>query len=298
MARRRLAGCVPVGEVTAWVAPWVVIGASVESAVASRPGGSVPVRTDVHSNERTPGRAGGQLYGRLRSRATRRSRDACTQRTVGVDRRPSWEWPLNTVRGRSTALGEQRPGAGEMVVLVRRGRERSLAVLVAALVAVGAAGCSGTSGTAAVSSDVVSAPPAPVGEVVLRVHGPAGETAWDLAALEALPQRGVTTWEPFLATETSFTGPSLVEVLAASGIDDGEIMVGALDDYIVDLEVEDLRDDDVVLATLHAGAAMAIADGGPIRVVFGPDSRVGANEDLWIWSVSWISGEGIERPAP
>jgi hypothetical protein len=44
----------------------------------------------------------------------------------------------------------------------------------------------------------------------------------------------------------------------------------------------------VLLATRSGGAAIAISDGGPARIVFLSDDGLGANSDNWIWSVTRI----------
>ena len=62
----------------------------------------------------------------------------------------------------------------------------------------------------------------------------------------------------------------------------------ALDDYHVTLPLAQLAASGAVLATRSGGRAIAIDEGGPVRLVFPGGTRLGRNSDNWIWSVDWI----------
>ena len=59
----------------------------------------------------------------------------------------------------------------------------------------------------------------------------------------------------------------------------------ALDDYVAEIptDAETLRG--VLLAYLQDGEEIAIADGGPIRLIFPDDNPASENVNNWIWSV-------------
>lgn len=116
--------------------------------------------------------------------------------------------------------------------------------------------------------------PAPTGRVVLSIGGKVrrtnaeGRLDLDMAALEALPQKSFTTATPWYKEPVSFTGPLLREVLALAEADGAKLTAVALNDYKVELPVDDLRRWDVVLARLLDGKPMATRDKGPLFIVY------------------------------
>jgi hypothetical protein len=194
---------------------------------------------------------------------------------------------------------------------VRRGR-RTLAQLACtglALTAIAACGGGGsgeetaadstarfrTVAKASISSGV--AVPAPQGKPVLTVKGP-GVTAnapaglsFDLATIERLGLVELNIYEPFDKKRMSFTGVELGHVAEVAGLPKtAGLHLVALDDYQVDFSPEQLRARGALLATRMDGKPIPIAKGGPIRVVFADDSKLGKDTNLWIWSVVTIEG--------
>lgn len=136
--------------------------------------------------------------------------------------------------------------------------------------------------------------PAPQRQV-LRVSGVTGgnagaTTRFDLATLERLPQVRVTLDEPFRNRRMTFTGPLVEDVLDVAGAPADATLSRwhALDDYRLRLGVPDLVRDRAVLATREGGRPIAVAEGGPIRVVFPDGVPLGRNDDNWIWSVDAV----------
>jgi hypothetical protein len=110
--------------------------------------------------------------------------------------------------------------------------------------------------------------------VVLTVSGRitatnAGATAtYDMAMLEALPGRATETETPWTKGKVKFEGPlgaALLDQLGASGT---TLKITALNDYVVEVPVEDFRKWPVILATRKDGKAMPVRDKGPIFVVY------------------------------
>jgi DMSO/TMAO reductase YedYZ molybdopterin-dependent catalytic subunit len=89
---------------------------------------------------------------------------------------------------------------------------------------------------------------------------------------------------------SGFTGVDLKRVLDSVGVPATatSIHVTALDDYQVDLTMDEIRSGEIVLATRQDGAAIPLDKGGPTRIVFGPGVASGQNPDEWIWSLALI----------
>jgi hypothetical protein len=134
----------------------------------------------------------------------------------------------------------------------------------------------------------------PKGEVVLTVSGDIGarnngrKLELDLASLERMRQVRLEAAEPFLKRRVLFEGVLLSDLLAVAGVPDSASTVSltALDDYVVDFKVADVRSSQMLLATKADGKRMPVDRSGPIRIVFPDGSSLGRNPDLWIWSVS------------
>lgn len=127
---------------------------------------------------------------------------------------------------------------------------------------------------------------------VLRFTGEVGTREpleVDLAGLDQLPQQTLTTYEPFLKTDVTFSGVAFADLLDAAGATGDSVLVHALDDYERTLGVDVLREPGVLLATREDGEEIPIAEGGPVRLVFPEGSEAGANPDLWVWSVDQLT---------
>ena len=128
--------------------------------------------------------------------------------------------------------------------------------------------------------------PAPTGRVVLTVSSDAGSVDWDVETLALLDQQTLTIVEPFLDEEHTYTGPLWRDVLRASGVDVGDLVeLVALDEYVAEIPTDADTLDGVVLAHLDDGAPIAIADGGPIRLIWPDDNDGRENANNWIWSI-------------
>ncbi|MEM9464719.1 MAG: molybdopterin-dependent oxidoreductase [Actinomycetota bacterium] len=165
----------------------------------------------------------------------------------------------------------------------------AIAVVVIAIIA---SACGGDAEPAGVAREVGPLP-VPTAEVVLTISGAVGqpnvgdEVQADLAGIESLGTVDVTIFEPFISEEIAFTGVPLETVLRAAGIgEDVPLIWTALDDYQVDFTLAELAEDGALLATRQAGEPLAIADGGPIRVIFTEtDGDLAQNTNEWIWSL-------------
>ena len=115
---------------------------------------------------------------------------------------------------------------------------------------------------------------APKEAVVLTVTGKItatnaeGRADFDLAMLEALPKRATATETPWTKGKVTFEGPlgsALLDKLGASGT---VMRIVALNDYAVEVPIEDFRKWPVILATRKNGQPMPVRDKGPIFVIY------------------------------
>jgi len=119
----------------------------------------------------------------------------------------------------------------------------------------------------------------PSARTILTVGGKIGKTngegvaRFDMAMLNALPQRTIRTRTPWYPGITEFTGPLLADVLALADARGTVIRATALNDYSIVIPVSDANDHQVVLATLLNGKPMSIRDKGPVFIVYPFDSK-------------------------
>lgn len=134
--------------------------------------------------------------------------------------------------------------------------------------------------------------PAPKGESVLRIEGvargnvSAHVTEVDFTTLDRAASKEITIREPFVKRQMTFKGVPMDELLRRAGADPSarKLRLHALDDYHVELPVAELRSAGL-LATRADGRKLAIAKGGPIRLVFSGDGKTARDSDNWIWSI-------------
>jgi hypothetical protein len=187
--------------------------------------------------------------------------------------------------------------------------------LAAAVALVLSTGCGSTSDSGTVvpaggvagpaAATVVRAPtlragqpvPVPKGKRLLTLTGlvsaknVGSDVVLDRTALDQLGLVQVSVHEPWVKKDIVFRGVWLRDLLEVAGMPDSAttLRVTALDDYVATLKVADVRAGGILLATRAGdGSAIAVADGGPTRIVYLPGVRAGANADQWIWSVKTI----------
>lgn len=119
----------------------------------------------------------------------------------------------------------------------------------------------------------------PSGPVVLTLRGQLRkpndgiEAHFDMSMLEALPQASFVTRTPWYTQARRFTGPLLRDVLAAAGAHGSVLRLIALNDYRVDMPMEDPQRHDVLLARLLDDRPMAVRDKGPLFAIYPFDAR-------------------------
>ncbi len=113
-------------------------------------------------------------------------------------------------------------------------------------------------------------------KVLLSVTGlvdpgntPAG-TDFDLATLDALPQHSFVTATPWFTDKRRFSGPLLRNVLAAAGAKPQArlLLAVALNNYKIEMPVDDSRRYDVIVASRLDDKPMSVRDKGPLFIVY------------------------------
>ncbi len=135
--------------------------------------------------------------------------------------------------------------------------------------------------------------PAPKGPVILTVggkiahrNGPNG-VSLDAAMLEALPGRVTVAKTPWYPEKTRFEGPlgsALLDLVGATGT---MLRVTALNDYVVEIPVADLRKWPVILATKINDKPISVREKGPIFVIYPFDEDPSLYNELYFGRSAW-----------
>lgn len=137
--------------------------------------------------------------------------------------------------------------------------------------------------------------PAPSGPVILTVSGAIAVTndaagaAFDRDMLYDLGRAEITTTTPWTDGPHVFSGVLARTVLARVGAEGTSVLASALNDYTVEIPMEDFATYDVLLATEMDGAEMQVSDKGPIWIVYPRDSDPALQDrrmhDRWVWQL-------------
>jgi hypothetical protein len=159
-----------------------------------------------------------------------------------------------------------------------RGATLGLAVLVAS--------------TGSLFGDVL---PPPQGAIILTVTGQISNTTadnraeFDRAALELLGSHQVRTSTAWTDGVSIFEGPLLCDLLNRVGASGATLMAKALNDYAVEIPIDDCRKYPVVLALKRDGRELQRRDKGPIWIVYPrddyPELRSEQVNTRWIWQL-------------
>jgi hypothetical protein len=134
---------------------------------------------------------------------------------------------------------------------------------------------------------------AATGAVLLSVggrirHRNAGELAqFDAAMLDALPQLTITARTPWYAEARAFTGAKLRDVLDVAGAEGSMLRAVALNDYRVDIPMDDVRRHDVIVARLLDGKPMAVREKGPLFVMYPFDTQPALRNAVYFSRCIW-----------
>lgn len=131
-------------------------------------------------------------------------------------------------------------------------------------------------------------------ETVLRISGAvaSGPRTFTLAELEALGTARIRTSGPWIDGSPVFEGVPLSRLLQAVGATGDTLSIVALNDYVVDVPVEDAQMHEPILALRRDGELMPIAEMGPLFLVYPYDSNPVLQTDIYyarsVWQIAAI----------
>lgn len=134
---------------------------------------------------------------------------------------------------------------------------------------------------------------APEGPVVLTLSGKLRQpnrgalAQFDMAMLEKLPQLSYSTRTPWYTQARKFTGPLLRDVLAAAGAQGNHLRVTALNDYRIDIPMDDAQRHDLLLARLLDDKPMPVRDKGPLFIIYPFDQNAALRNALYFSRCVW-----------
>lgn len=141
--------------------------------------------------------------------------------------------------------------------------------------------------------------PAPSGSVILTVNGQIGvrntpdAAVFDAAMIRALPAQELRTRTPWYKEAVTFKGPLLKDLLDAVGAQGKTLRIVALNDYAVEVPVEDARRFGPILSYEIDGKRLSVRDKGPLFLVYPFDSQAELKNDLYygrsIWQINSIT---------
>lgn len=137
---------------------------------------------------------------------------------------------------------------------------------------------------------------APVLTVESQLRSPDGQTRWELG-IDTLEQLRTVEYEAIddasgAGTRHTFTGVLLSDLLETLELEEAtKLRMIALNEYEVDLPVEQLEELPALIAYLRDGEPMSVENLGPLRIVYpNIDVELPAAEydSYWIWQLSSI----------
>jgi hypothetical protein len=133
----------------------------------------------------------------------------------------------------------------------------------------------------------------PSGTVVLTVQGrvrlanDGPRAQFDMAMLEALPQRTLQTRTPWYPQARRFTGPLLRDLLSAVGAQGSQLRLVALNDYRVEMPMDDALRHDVIVARLMDDKPMTVRDKGPLFIIYPFDAQPELRSAVYYGRSAW-----------
>lgn len=139
--------------------------------------------------------------------------------------------------------------------------------------------------------------PTPEGDIILTVTGNIGTTnvdesiQFDMATLESMGEVEYEVTDPFSEEDVVYRGVLMTDFLSVLQVpeDATTLSLTALNDYSIDIPLEELTERPVILALRADGEYMSIADRGPSMVVFPYnyfEYDTEAFNNYWIWQIA------------
>lgn len=138
---------------------------------------------------------------------------------------------------------------------------------------------------------------ASAGEVVLTLVDTSGEAIVEMSEddLLAMPQTVIITANEFVDGMAEFSGPLARDVVNLMGEGIETITLSAVNDYSVEVPVQDFLEYDVVFAMFQNGQQLSMRDKGPIWVIYPmtdfPQLQDRIYNDRLIWQLVRVSAK-------
>jgi hypothetical protein len=137
--------------------------------------------------------------------------------------------------------------------------------------------------------------PPPAGRVVLDVHGAIANTnvgdaaLFDMGMLKALPSSRLETTTAVTDGVRRFDGFLMRDLLERVGAQGSTVTATALNDYAIDIDIEEFARFDVLVAYEMDGKPLLPNDKGPLWIVY-PRDRHAEVQDIrydyrWVWQL-------------
>ena len=131
------------------------------------------------------------------------------------------------------------------------------------------------------------------GEIILTIAGAIansngdGSAFLDLALLKTLPAKQIVTETPWTKGVHTFTGVPLESLMAWVGARDKTVTVEALNDYSVDLPVDDGPKHGALVVYLFDGQPMLASDRGPLWILYPFTERAETRSETFYQRAVW-----------
>jgi len=110
---------------------------------------------------------------------------------------------------------------------------------------------------------------------------------FDLAMLEKMPQHVIVTKVPWHPQPRKYTGVLLRELLAAVGAHGRTLHAIALNDYRVDIPVDDVNSHDVIVAYRIDDRHVTVREKGPLLIMYPFDSTPQLRDPVHFGRAAW-----------
>ena len=137
--------------------------------------------------------------------------------------------------------------------------------------------------------------PAPEGEIILTIAGQIAQTnldasaVFDEAMLANLPSAVLETTTVVTDGLRQFDGFLMRDLLTLVGAEGETVTATALNDYVIDIPVEDFERFDVLVATHMDGQRLLSRDMGPLWIVYPRDAHAELQDIRydyrWVWQL-------------
>ena len=135
---------------------------------------------------------------------------------------------------------------------------------------------------------------APAGKVILTVSGGGASNTnegaaatFDLAMLQKLPAKTFATKTPWFPQPRKFTGVAVTDLLATIGARCSVLKAVALNDYRVDIPLEDFTEHGAIIAYWVDDKPMAVRDKGPLVIIYPFDDKPSVRTAIFYSRAVW-----------